>query len=216
MWNGFLVAVLAGALALVCLAPVAGAESVDETWRSASVDFLGFDLTDAKPSYQKTTADWLNEANAAKARCEYKSAQYDEHIMEYVGQSTSDPAILARWGQRDAEQRVYLMATGFHAKDPEAGRLYTEMMVSCDAADKAYRKAYELTAEDDYEAHAEIFDEAAGVYDAVGNSEGAGEVREAADVARGHAAAETFLPLPWWAGVLGAIGGALVFRRMRG
>jgi len=215
MWKGFLRIVLVGSLFLSGIAPLACAESVDEIARGASMDFLGFDLTGAKPGYQKTSQDWLNEANAAKARCEYKSARYNEQVLMYVGTTTTDPAVIAQWERPDADQRTYLIATGFHITNPEAGRLYREMMDSCVAADKAYRKAFELTGGDNYQEHAEIFDEAAGVYDAVGNDEGAQEVREAADVARGHAAADAFLPLPWWITILGAAGGVAAFRRMR-
>lgn len=208
--------VIAMTLVLVLLVPPIQADSVSDLVQSASMDFLGMDITDSKPAYQKTAQDWMNEGNSRKARCEYKSAQYDERVSLYVAAHSSDPSVAEKWENPGADERMYLIATGFHAIDPEAGRLYNEMMTACAAADEAYRQAYALTGDDDYDQHAEIFDEAAGVYDAVGNREGAEEVRDAAAVARGHAAAEVFLPLPWWTAVLGAAGGALAFRRLRG
>jgi hypothetical protein len=216
MRNGLLLPVIVFSLLLFFTATPVHADTVSDFAQSASMDVLGFDITDSKPSFMKSTQDWINEGNSQKARCEYKSAQYNEHIFAYVSASTTDPEVISKWKNPSVDSRNYLISTGFHVQDPEAGRLYNEMLIACAAADEAYRPAYSLTDEDDYEQHAEIFDEAAGVYDAVGNKEAAEEVRDAADVARGHAEASTYLPLPWWMAVLGAAGGAFVFRRVRG
>ncbi len=213
MRTAFIPPLVLGLLLLLCAIPPVHADSLTDFAQDASRDFLGFDITDAKPAYQRTTQDWLNEANAEKARCEYKSAQYNERILAYVSASTTDTGVIEKWKNPTANARTYLISTGFHQQDPEAGQLYGEMLTACVAADKAYRKAYELTADDDYKAHAEIFDEAADVYDAVGNEEGAEEVRDAAAVARGHEAANAYLPLTWWLAILAMTVGLIIFRR---
>jgi hypothetical protein len=213
MRTAFIPPLVLGLLLLLCAVTPVHADTITDFAQDASRDFLGFDITDAKPAYQRTTQDWITEANSQKARCTYFSGQYNQRLYTYVVERSAGKPVPDNWKNPTAEQRSYVMSTGFHTIDPEAARLYNEMMESCAAADKAYRKAYELTGEDDYTQHAEIFDEAAGVYDAIGNEKGADEVRDAAAVARGHAAAGANLPLPWWLAVLAVTAGLIIFRR---
>lgn len=72
-----------------------------------------------------------------------------------------------------------------------------------------------LTPEDDYRQQAGIFNQGAGIYDALGQTEEAGQVRDAAAVASAHAEAEIFLPLPWWVAVFGVISAVLILHRTR-
>ncbi|MDO9550326.1 MAG: hypothetical protein Q7J03_05075, partial [Methanoregula sp.] len=73
------------------------------------------------------------------------------------------------------------------------------------------------TDEDDYRQQAEIFNEGAGMYDAMGQTENADKMRQAAAVAGTHAAASSLfeLPLPGWLAIFGVLGGLFVLNRRK-
>ena len=176
----------------------------------------------AKPQWQYTAGDYVRDGNFYKAQCEKASSLYDDRLRAYVkeealrqnpGADTSD--VLNKLQNPTSQQRAYILSTGFHQYDPEAQDIWTVMIDSCKKAEQNYNAALERTPEDDYEQQAEIFHEGAGVYDALGMTEEAAEVRDAEAVAEAHASASAFLPLPGWIAILGIFGGLLIFTRRK-
>ncbi|MDO9549904.1 MAG: hypothetical protein Q7J03_02925, partial [Methanoregula sp.] len=160
-------------------------------------DFINFVLFSPKPAYQKTAEDYIQGGNDWKEKCEAYSQSYDERLRAYVRQESlaqNRPAADINAGMKElqnptAEQREYVMSSGFHQKDPQAQQYWNAMLESCAAAQKNYNRAYQMTDEDDYRQQAEIFNEGAGMYDAMGQTENADKMRQAAAVAGTHAAA---------------------------
>ncbi len=177
----------------------------------------------AKPQWQYTAGDYVRDGNLYKARCEKASSLYDEQLRAYVRQEAlaQNPAadmsaVLDKLQNPTAQQRVYVMSTGFHQKDPQAQTYWDVMIESCTKAEQNYNAALALTPEDDYEQQAEIFNEGAGIYDALGQTEEAEQVRDAAAVAEAHAAASSFdLPLPGWLAIFGVLGGLFILNRRK-
>ncbi|PKL65173.1 MAG: hypothetical protein CVV32_04045 [Methanomicrobiales archaeon HGW-Methanomicrobiales-3] len=211
------------ALILIVLAVVpVHAERAEDLAREASLDFFGIDLTDPKPAYQWTAQDYLDAGNAHKEKCEYYSNLYDEQLRAYVRQealaqnpAADTAALMNNLKNPTLQQRGYVMSTGFHQKDPLAQTYWDSMLAACNEAEQNYNAALDKTPEDDYRQQAEIFNQGAGIYDALGQTEEAGQVRDAAAVALAHAESDMYLPLPWWLPLLGVMSAVVILHRRR-
>lgn len=206
MRNG---AILSAAVLLVLLALVVPVQASFE-------DILLYELAShAKPQWQYTAGDYVKTGNVYKERCEKASNLYNEQLRAYVKQealaqnpSADTTSVLNNLKNPTAQQRSYVMSTGFHQRVPQAQTYWDVMIESCSKAEQNYNAALSLTADDDYQQQAEIFNEGADIYDALGQTESAQQVRDAAAVAEAHAAASGIdLPLPGWLAVFGVLGG---------
>jgi hypothetical protein len=99
---------------------------------------------------------------------------------------------------------------------PDSRSTFDSGLAFCECAQKNYNKAYQLTKDDDYKKHAEIFDAGNDLYTKLGMTKEADQMANAAAVARAHdAASGFFLPLPPWLAMLGIIGGIFLLHRRR-
>jgi len=188
-------------------------------------EITDFILFSPKPAYQKTAQDYIQEGNDWKEKCESNSRIFDERMHAYVRAylSRDKDAAAVNAAMKDiqnptAEQREFLIDnSNFLKDDPKAAQYYDNMFECCLAAQKNYNKAYQMTDKDDYRQQAEIFNEGAGMYDALGQTENADKMRDAAAVARTHAASSSLfdIPLPGWLAVLGVVGGLFVLHRRK-
>jgi hypothetical protein len=98
----------------------------------------------------------------------------------------------------------------------DLGSIFDKGMASCNCAQKYYNKAFELTKDDDYVQQAEIFEAGTALYETIGMTKEALQMRNAARVARAQAASSSFsLPLSPWVVITALIGGFLLIVRKR-
>jgi hypothetical protein len=122
-------------------------------------------------------------------------------------------------GDKCAAQCELLYKKYIHAPENsnDLGSIYDKGIASCNCAQKYYNKAFELTKDDDYVQQAEIFEAGTALYETIGMTKEALQMRNAAKVARAQAAASSFsLPLSPWVVITGLIGGLLLILRKRG
>lgn len=160
------------------------------------VNYLG----EAELGYQKDANDYLREARKQKAECLKLSSQYDEIRRSELTEGWLKYTIGTPPGYANIlfnptpEQRAVMADTGwdkdFMASNATARQYWGGMKTACKNAEKNYNAAYSKTRADDYGQHAVIFGESAGIYDTIGDPEGAGQVREAKEVAEERAAAK--------------------------
>lgn len=121
-------------------------------------------------------------------------------------------------GDKCAAQCELLYKKYIHAPENsnDLGSIFDKGIASCNCAQKYYNKAFELTKDDDYVQQAEIFEAGTGLYETIGMTKEALQMRNAARVARAQAAASSFsLPLSPWVVITGLIGGLLLIVRKR-
>jgi hypothetical protein len=214
MKNSLFIPVVAGLLLLSLAAPAAQA-----LWMNPA-DILYAAITMQRPGYQDTAQDYLKRADFYKGACEKSTSLYNERMRAYVREEAAlqnAQIDLRSLDHPTAAQRSYIMSTGFHQRDPDAAGYWETMMGACDAAQKNYNKALQMTKDDDYAGQAAIFDAGAGVYDSLGMTTEAGQTRAAADVARAHAAAsDIFLPLSPLTVIAGVLGALFLALRKKG
>lgn len=98
----------------------------------------------------------------------------------------------------------------------DLGSVFDKGMASCNCAQKYYNKAFELTKDDDYVQQAEIFEAGTALYETIGMTKEALQMRNAARGARAQAATSSFsLPLSQWIVIAGLIGGLFLIVRKR-
>jgi len=122
-------------------------------------------------------------------------------------------------GDKCAAQCELLYKKYIHAPENsnDLGSIFDKGIASCNCAQKYYNKAFELTKDDDYVQQAEIFEAGTALYETIGMTKEALQMRNAAKVARAQAAASSFsLPLSPWVVITGLIGGLLLIVRKRG
>lgn len=121
-------------------------------------------------------------------------------------------------GDKCAAQCELLYKKYIHAPENsnDLGSIFDKGIASCNCAQKYYNKAFELTKDDDYVQQAEIFEAGTGLYETIGMTKEALQMRNAARVARAQAAASSFsLPLSPWVVITALIGGLLLIVRKR-
>jgi len=121
-------------------------------------------------------------------------------------------------GDKCAAQCELLYKKYIHAPENsnDLGSIFDKGIASCNCAQKYYNKAFELTKDDDYVQQAEIFEAGTALYETIGMTKEALQMRNAAKVARAQAAASSFsLPLSPWVVITGLIGGLLLIVRKR-
>jgi len=111
---------------------------------------------------------------------------------------------------------LYKKYTNAPENSNDLGSIFDKGIASCNCAQKYYNKAFELTKDDDYVQQAEIFEAGTALYETIGMTKEALQMRNAAKVARAQAAASSFsLPLSPWVVITGLIGGLLLIVRKR-
>jgi hypothetical protein len=121
-------------------------------------------------------------------------------------------------GDKCAAQCELLYKKYIHAPENsnDLGSIFDKGIASCNCAQKYYNKAFELTKDDDYVQQAEIFEAGTGLYETIGMTKEALQMRNAARVARAQAATSSFsLPLSPWVVITALIGGLLLIVRKR-
>ena len=121
-------------------------------------------------------------------------------------------------GDKCAAQCELLYKKYIHAPEnsTDLGSIFDKGMASCNCAQKYYNKAFELTKDDDYVQQAEIFEAGTALYETIGMTKEALQMRNAARVARAQAATSSFsLPLSPWVVITALIGGFLLIVRKR-
>jgi hypothetical protein len=121
-------------------------------------------------------------------------------------------------GNRCAEKCASGYQEYIHSPENAPGleSTYNQGIAFCECANKNYNKALQLTKEDDYSKQAEIFDAGSRFYASLNKNKEAGQMQDAADLARAHAAAsDLFLPLSPLVALLGIIGGLLLLHCRR-
>jgi hypothetical protein len=210
MKNTLAVSLVAGFLLLSFAVPPALAFA----WGGDPAEILYAAITSPYPGYNLKADDFIRTGNQYKANCEVYSTRYNQRAQAYIQAEAAQQKTavdVSTFTNPTAQQRIYLMSTGFHMKDPVAGEYYQDMMTACDLAEKNYNKAFDLTKDDNYDQQAEIFEAGSGVYDILGMENEADQTRNAAAVARAHAAASSFfLPLSPLAAIAGLLGGLLL------
>lgn len=193
---------LAAAVAVLLLLGLAVAP-VHADIQDQLLDVLG----GAELGYQKDASDYIREAEKDKERCEENSRSYNAKFRAYILQikeevGNNELPYVGHAGSSDwdmmlnvnAETRVALQETpmmnDFYEKNPMARIDWSSMKYACKKAEMKYNKAFELTRSDDYKQHARIFRESAGIYDIVGDTEGASQVRDAESAAEARAEAK--------------------------
>lgn len=213
MKNSLFISAVAGLLLLSLAVPAAQA-----LWMNPA-DILYAAMTMQRPGYQDTAQDYMRRGDFYKSACEKSTNLYNERLRAYVWEEAAlqnAQVDLSSLDHPTPAQRSYIMSTGFHQRDPTAAGYWETMMSACDAAQKNYNKALQMTRDDEYKQQAAIFDAGAGVYDSLGMSSEAGQTRDAADVARAHAAAsDLFLPLSPLAAIAGIFGALLLATRKK-
>jgi hypothetical protein len=190
MENNLLLPVLVGLILLVAVIVPVHADDAEEYVnaenfaRDGSVDFLGVQIFDSKPSYQKSAQDYMDEGNYWKGRCEHFSRLYDQRLLAYV--QKYHPQWAFGYQNPTAEMRVTVQNVGLHKDDPLAAQYWQSMKTSCDKAWNNYNTAASMTEENGYLQQAKIYDGAAGMFDALGQKKDAAEARDEAAFARGR------------------------------
>ena len=203
--------VSAAVLLLISLAvPVAGVA----VWEPE--DFIVNAIINPSPGYAMKAEDYLTTGNLYREACAREKQGYDRKVQafldsggvftpeEIAGPRNPDPVLNSCWKAKPG------------ANDEGVAASYERMMTACGLADRNYNKALELTKDDDYVLQAEIFDSGAGIYDTLGMTKEAEQVRDAGAVARAHAAAaDLFLPLSPLAAVAGLLGAVFLAGKKR-
>jgi hypothetical protein len=215
MKNTLFIPLVAGLLLISSVLPAVQAAA----WSGNPGEIIFAAIISPYPGYQLKAQDYIQNGNLYKADCEATTSQYNERLRSYVLAEAAlqkTPVDMTTLKNPTPQQRSYVMSTGFHTKDPTAAGLYEKMISSCNQAEKYYNKAFEMTADDNYEQQAQIFDAGSGIYENMGMRSEAQQTKDAAGVARAHAAARSFfLPLPVWAALFGVIGGLFLLRRKK-
>lgn len=151
-------------------------------------------IEQGRPLVFNSAQDYIDEGNYWKGRCQEDSRLYNERLNAFVREKQQkgslqeySETIMQKASMEQKE--VFAKSAGLYIADPDARNIYSDMRDSCKEAEKNYNKAYEQTPATDYEQQAEIFDEGADIYDALGDKEGAAQVREAAAAAEARAEA---------------------------
>jgi hypothetical protein len=121
-------------------------------------------------------------------------------------------------GDKCAAECELLYKKYIHAPENsnDLGSIFDKGIASCNCAQKYYNKAFELTKDDDYVQQAEIFEAGTALYETIGMTKEALQMRNAARVARAQAATSSFsLPLSPWVVITALIGGLLLIVRKR-
>ncbi len=204
-----------GLLLLSPLIPPARAAA----WGGDPAEILYAAITSPYPGYQLNARDHINNGNLYKAECEKYSSLYNERLRAYVrGEAAlqNAPVDMDKLSNPTAQQRNYIMSTGFHNQDTIAAGYYEKTLYACDLAQKHYNKAFQLTKNDNYYQQAEIFEEGSGLYDALGMRSEAEQTRDAAAAAHAQAAASSlFLPISPFVAMAGLVGAFLVIKGRR-
>lgn len=203
--------VSAAMLLLMSLAaPVAGGA----IWEPE--DFIFTVIVNPSPGYAMKAEDYLANANLARDACAREEVVYNNNVKAFLDRGgVFTPQEIAVLRDPNPEQQVFLEAKARSYDEDTAGS-YERMMTACIWAQRNYNKALDMTKDDDYAMQAEIFEAGAGIYDTLGYRQQAEQVRDAAAVARAHAAAsELFLPLSPLAAVAGLLGACSLLQRLR-
>jgi hypothetical protein len=190
MRNRLLLPFLLGLILLTLVAAPVQAESAEELARQASLDFLGTDLTDPKPAYQKTAQDYVRMGNYYRDGCQKLNTRFKERIFSWAKTRAevleSVSAVMIYKNPSHDLQLATLDDPQFQKDNPGAFAQYTQMMAWCNAARDNYNMAASMTGKNDYQQQAEIYDGAAVVYDTAGNTSAAEDARDEAAFARGR------------------------------
>ncbi|HII99356.1 MAG TPA: hypothetical protein HA272_08950 [Methanoregula sp.] len=185
----------------------------------------------AKPGYQKTAQDYLDEGNYWKEQCEAVTAGMAEDrevcnsLDDGVSRADCHAEVSSKYNRSWDLSRLFLGTdkTGYGTATSSRGKVVMDAAPvtpdACGNAKRAYSKAFQLTRDEDYDMKAEILSEGAGIYHILGMTDEARQVGEAAEAARDRKAASglfsALLPLSAWVALLGVIGGVLVLKRRR-
>ncbi|HII99358.1 MAG TPA: hypothetical protein HA272_08960 [Methanoregula sp.] len=164
------------------------ADSPEELARGASMDFLGIDLVDPKPAYQKSAQDYINMGNYYRDGCQKLNTRFNDRIFTWAKSradvlETVDAVMLYQNPSRQL-QLMTLNNQQFQKDNPGSFAEYTKMVAWCNAAQDNYNMALSMTASDDHNQRATIYDNAAAVYDTVGDTAAAENARDEAAFAR--------------------------------
>lgn len=178
-----------------------------------------------------TAQDYLSEGNYWKERCAGVSSEVSgeraacDAAPDTAARNACNAAVTSKYSRSLDLGRLFLGTdkTGYGTATSSRGKLVMDAtpaaIDSCEKARKAYERAFQLTADDDYETKAEILEAGAGIYAILGMTDEARQVEEAAAAARDRKAASglfsALLPLSAWVALLGVIGGVLVLKRRR-
>lgn len=164
------------------------ADSPEELARGASMDFLGIDLVDPKPAYQKSAQDYIAMGNYYRDGCQKLNTRFNDRIFTWAKSradvlETVDAVMLYQNPSRQL-QLMTLNDQQFQKDNPGSFAEYTKMVAWCNAAQDNYNMALSMTASDDFDQQAAIYDNAAAVYDTVGDTTAAENARDEAAFAR--------------------------------
>jgi hypothetical protein len=185
----------------------------------------------AKPGYQKTAQDYLDEGNMFKEQCEAVTAGMAEgravcdSLDDGVARADCHAEISSKYNRPHDLSRLFLGTdkTGYGTATSSRGKVVMDAAPvtpdACENAKRAYSKAFSLTSDEDYAMKARILEAGAGIYYILGMTDEARQVENAAEAARNRKTASglfsALLPLPGWVAVLGIIGGILILCKTR-
>jgi len=196
MRNGLLISAFVTLIFLPLVVIPVQADAADDFIQEVSwtVSLTVKKMEQGRPVIFNSARDYIDEGNYWKGRCQEDSRIYNERLNSFVRQKQEQGILMEYSGsvlqKASMEQKEWFaQSAGFYIADPGARNIFSDMRESCKEAEQNYNKAYEQTPETDYEQQAEIFHEGADVYNALGDNEGAVQVREAEAAAEGRAAA---------------------------
>jgi hypothetical protein len=174
-------------LFLVIVVPVNG-ESGEDIAREASIDLFGVDITAPQPAYQMSAEDYFIRGNYYRDGCQKLNTRFNDRIFTWAKSradalETVDAVMICQ----NPSPQLQLMPRNdpqFQKDNPGAFAEYTKMVAWGNAAQENYNAALSMTASDDYEQQAEIYENAAAVYDTLGKTEAAEDARDEAVFAR--------------------------------
>ena len=204
MRNWPLIPVVAGILLSALIAAPAFADNGDECvtaggWLSgASRDFLGIDFMDPDTGSAKTAQDYIETGNYYRCRCEHATDAYYQRMQTSAGQ-----VLQSRYGvvqptgryeppapENKQMLREIAKESGVYKTDPQLEQYERSMIDLCNAANRNYAAALDMTPADDYLEQAKIYDSIAGVYETTGYLDDADDARQEALDARVRAEAK--------------------------
>ncbi len=160
---------------------------------SEGIAMLDKRLGQQRPVFLNTAQDFIDEGNYWKRQCAEYCRMHDERARVYIAREQAKgrlPGAVSAYSSASLEQKfTFGVSSGFYTADPYAKSLNEKTKDACTEAERNYNKAYEMTAANNYEQQAEIFTEGAEVYDVVGDTSGAAQVRSAAAAAEARATA---------------------------
>ena len=160
---------------------------------SEGIAMLDKRLGQQRPVFLNTAQDFIDEGNYWKHQCAEYSRMHDERAKAFIAREQAKgqlPGAVSAYSSASLEQKfTFGVSSGFYTADPYAKSLNEKTKDACTEAERNYNKAYEMTAANNYEQQAEIFKEGAEVYDVVGDTSGAAQVRSAAAAAKARATA---------------------------